>query len=60
MFRFFGSEQLQKRLWRLRFAGNLQPNLRFQPTAYTRRGQRPLVGVSPFVEWRAWPVTGGG
>ena len=32
----------------------------FQPTAYTRREQRYLAGVSPLVGWCAWPVTGGG
>ena len=31
-----------------------------QPTAYTRREQWYLAGVSPFVGWRAWPVTSGG
>jgi hypothetical protein len=31
-----------------------------EPTAYTRRKQWYLAGVSPFVGWRILPVTGGG
>ena len=34
--------------------------LGIQPTAYTRREQRYLAGMSPFADWRAWPATGGG
>jgi hypothetical protein len=36
------------------------PNPWLQPTAYTRREQWYLAGVSPFAGRRAWPVTGGG
>jgi hypothetical protein len=36
------------------------PNLGIQPTAYTRREQWYLAVVSPFVGWRALPMTGGG
>ena len=40
--------------------GFTAPNPSFQPTRYTRREQRYLAVVSPFVGWRTWPVTGGG
>ena len=36
------------------------PNLWLQPTGYARRIQWCLAVVSPFVLWRALPVTGGG